>query len=71
MVPKGPFWAFFWPSWAFIWPLLMTMTFVDCCQIENLEHNSLTSTSVVLTWEVFRQSRVSHKIPFYITQTGP
>ena len=44
--------AYIWPFWAFIWPLIFTVTLVDCCQIENLDYNSLTSTSVVLTWEV-------------------
>ena len=54
MVPKRPFWAFA----TFIWPLLLLLTLVDCCQIEDLEYNSLTSTSVVLTWEVLCQSEM-------------
>ena len=63
MVPRGPFWAVtkgsFGPFWAFFWSLLLLLTIVNCCEIKDLEFNSLTSTSVVLTWEVF----VSQKCP--------
>ena len=39
---------------AFVWPLLLMtlVALVDCCEIKDLEHNSLTSTSVVLTWNL-------------------
>jgi len=55
MVPRGPFLAFtkgpFGLFSAFIWALLL-LTLGYCCEIKDLEYNSLTSTSVVLTWNL-------------------